>query len=463
MTMSTLVLQRVRPRRSVLSRVQPLQRSWLALQQGRTASSGVVASSVVVEGEHDAKTAAQAAVDGLKKKLGNGPEPGLTIFFAKGYGSEAKPIGPLLQEQLAGSGVVIGASAEAGVIGDGKELQEAMFALSVLTIRTTGTSVFPFHTGSVLKGLPELGRGGDWEKLAESKAPPSLLAFASMPMYGDVSPQAWCSRLDEALCPEAEETSMSQLPTIIGGLTVGHHIFVDGEHHLGGAFGAALVPEESGVSFEALVCQGAVPFGPWLEITGVWKDHVITELDGKNPKAVLEPLLHGDHVPGSGHTMAGIIVDADLSDAVAENSRLATAALGGRPSCVIRPMHTFTEDGFLVLSPLTDMQGYREGMRMQLHCMNQELALEDLRMRAGCDVMQNSGLPPDAAVVVSCGARGVQLYEDEGVESDALQQAWGKSVPSTGFFAGGEIGPVGRQTYMHAFTTSCLLMRFPRH
>jgi len=91
--------------------------------------------------------------------------------------------------------------------------------------------------------------------------------------------------------------------------------------------------------------------------------------------------------------------------------------------------------------------------------MNAELALEDLRMRAGFDVMAHNGSPPDAAVVISCGARGLQLYGSEGVESKALRQAWGRHVPTAGFFAGGEIGPVGSKTYMHGFTTSCLLVR----
>jgi len=435
-----------------------VERCWLASQQLRTSSSAI-ASSVLVAGEKDAEKAAQTAIEQLRTRLGAGPEPGLTLFFAKGYGASATPIGPMLQSELAGggSGVVLGSGAEAGVIGNGKEMQEGTFALSALAVRTPGVKVFPFHTGSLLEGLPELGHGGNWEALGSAEIPPSVLAFASMPLSASVDPQAWCARMDGALCP-GEKASNAWLPTVIGGLTVGHHIFVDGSHHVGGAFGAALLPETEGASFEPLVCQGAVPFGPWLEITGVWKDHAITELDGKNPKQVLEPLLHGAHVPGSGHTMAGIIVDADASVAVAAGE---PAALGGRPNCVVRPMHAFTKEGFLLLSPLTDVQAYKSGMKMQLHCMNKELAVDDLRMRAGTDVMEHRGRAPDAAVVVACGARGVQLYESEGVESDVLRHVWGGNVASTGFFAGGEIGPVGRQTYMHAFTTSCLLMRFP--
>merc|ERR1740121_1507050 len=122
-------------------------------------------------------------------------------------------------------------------------------------------------------------------------------------------------------------------------------------------------------------------------------------------------------------------------------------------------MHSFTPEGHLVISPITEDIAYAPDMQIQLQCMNGDLALEDLRMRAGHDVMEHSGAPPDAAVIVACGTRGTSLYGSEGVESGALKQSWGRNVPTVGFFAGGEFGPVGRNTYMHGYTTSCLLMR----
>jgi len=248
-------------------------------------------------------------------------------------------------------------------------------------------------------------------------------------------------------------------------LSVGHHIFVDGEHYIGGAYGVAIMPTNAGgPSFEAVVCQGAVPFGPTLTITNVLNEHTISELDGQNPKDVLEPLLRGPHVPGTGHVMAGIFVDSipSVSRAatdVAGPASMASAPMSGRPNCIVRPLHTLTPEGYVVLTPLEEDVQYAPSMRFQLHCMNKDLALEDLRMRAGHDVMAHNFSPPDAAVVISCGARGTQLYGAEGVESETLRRAWGQDVPTVGFFAGGEIGPVGRSTYMHGFTTSCLMMR----
>lgn len=434
---------------------------------------GPRAASVLIRGEAEASVAAEKAVAALSAKLGGEEPPSLVLWFAKGYGARAEPLGPLLQ-RLAGGGVVLGSSAEAGLLGDGEEVQEETFALSVLAVRAGKTQLFPFHS-SGLGQLPALGRGGSWEALRASAASPCLLAFCSLPLARGANPQGWCTLLDQALSQDeltggAQDTTArarARAPTVIGGLTVGKHLFVDGEHHSGGAFGVAMLPEagRAGASFEAVVCQGAVPFGPWLRITRVANDHVITELDGKNPKRVLEPLLHGPRVPGSGQTMAGILVDAGGGDSpgasLAGGAYGAAAPLSGRPSCVVRPLHAWTPEGHLVLSPVTDDTPYAPGMQIQLHCMNKELALEDLRMRAGYDVMAHSGEAPDAAVIISCGARGAQLYEEEGVESRVLRQAWGQDVPTAGFFAGGEFGPVGRRTYVHGFTTSCLLMRIP--
>merc|ERR1719401_769131 len=102
---------------------------------------------------------------------------------------------------------------------------------------------------------------------------------------------------------------------------------------------------------------------------------------------------------------------------------------------------------------------YTAGMELQLHCYNPEHALADLRTRAEHDKAVNGGAPPDAALLVCCGARGAQLHGREGVESGVLREVWGRDVPTVGFFAGGEFGPVGFKSYMHGYTTSCLLLR----
>lgn len=376
------------------------------------------------------------------------------IWFAKGYGPRASPIGDILKERLGPQAVVFGANSEGGLLADGREVQEETFALGALVLVGGSLKSYPFH-GQDLLTLPKLLGNIRWDKLQGSpNSPQAALAVCPMPAPGE--PQCWLGILERALSG-SRQAPVS--PVIVGGLPIGGPSYVDSEALHGGS--GLLLRGHRGVRLDPVVCQGAEPFGPWLTVTGVQSDDVITSLDGQSPREVLEPLLHGPEVPGQGQSMAGIFVDpvpmASLPEAAAR--AVAQAALGGRPSCLVRPMHAFTADGHLVLSPLPETMPYREGMKFQLHCFSPKHALSNLRGQAEHDMALNGG-PPDAAVVISCGARGVSLYGTEGVESQSLREVWGREVPLVGFFAGGEIGPVGLKSYLHSYTTSCLMLRF---
>ena len=67
--------------------------------------------------------------------------------------------------------------------------------------------------------------------------------------------------------------------------------------------------------------------------------------------------------------------------------------------------------------------------------------------------------------MVTCVNRGEKLYDDVGVETATLADAWrqnGVLVPTAGFFAGSEIGPIGYRSYTHSFVASLALFR-PRY
>lgn len=430
----------------------------------RYASSGFAATSTLVSGMDEIEAATSVAVEKLSKGLG-GEKPTCILWFAKGYGDRAAPTSALLKEQLGNQDtLVLGSASEAGIIGAGEEVRSERFALAALAMTAPGLRAYPFHAEH-LGILPELRRGGQWARCAEMELPPSVLAFCTMPVAGRGNdPQGWLELLDRALARDAGGSSAShgRLPVVVGGMPVSNHVHLDGESYDSGGFGIVLEALDHAMHLDAVVCQGAVPFGPWLKITGVGSDHVITSLEDRNPREVLMPLLHGPQVPGEGHTMAGVFVDplpVMSLPTPASSADVAAAALGGRPSCLVRPLHQFTAEGYLVISPLSQSSPYAEGMTMQLHCHNPEHALQELRMRAEHDMAMHNGQPPDAAVIVSCGARGDVLYGENGVESRLLSEIWQKDVPTVGFFAGGEIGPVGLKTYLHGYTTSCLLIR----
>jgi small ligand-binding sensory domain FIST len=72
-----------------------------------------------------------------------------------------------------------------------------------------------------------------------------------------------------------------------------------------------------------------------------------------------------------------------------------------------------------------------------------------------------NGVQAEAALLFSCLGRGAHLYGTLNHDSDALRAHLGV-LPIGGFFANGEIGPVGGQTFVHGYTSVIGLLRARR-
>jgi small ligand-binding sensory domain FIST len=63
---------------------------------------------------------------------------------------------------------------------------------------------------------------------------------------------------------------------------------------------------------------------------------------------------------------------------------------------------------------------------------------------------------PKGALVFSCNGRGTRLFAEPHHDARAIRAEAG-SIPLAGFFAAGELGPVGGQNFIHGFTASVVL------
>jgi small ligand-binding sensory domain FIST len=97
----------------------------------------------------------------------------------------------------------------------------------------------------------------------------------------------------------------------------------------------------------------------------------------------------------------------------------------------------------------------RVGQTVQFHVHDAASAQEDLEMML--QPVREAAAPP-AALLISCNGRGTRLFSeanhDVGVAS--------RSMPATaiaGFFAAGELGPVGGKNFIHGHTASFALLR----
>ncbi len=60
---------------------------------------------------------------------------------------------------------------------------------------------------------------------------------------------------------------------------------------------------------------------------------------------------------------------------------------------------------------------------------------------------------PAAALLFSCNGRGSRLFDRPDHDAGAVRAEAG-AIPLAGFFAQGELGPVGGQNFLHGFTAS---------
>jgi small ligand-binding sensory domain FIST len=95
----------------------------------------------------------------------------------------------------------------------------------------------------------------------------------------------------------------------------------------------------------------------------------------------------------------------------------------------------------------------RVGQTVQFHVRDADSADEDLRL-----MLAATGRGSRGALLFSCNGRGTRLFGQPDHDAKAVYQALG-DIPLAGFFAQGELGPVGGQNFIHGFTASLVLFQ----
>jgi len=93
----------------------------------------------------------------------------------------------------------------------------------------------------------------------------------------------------------------------------------------------------------------------------------------------------------------------------------------------------------------------RTGQTVQFHVRDARSATEDLRR------LLEAAPPAAGALVFTCNGRGTRLFAAPDHDARLVQECLGP-LPTAGFFAQGEIGPVAGRTFLHGFTASIALV-----
>ncbi|HWC27988.1 MAG TPA: FIST C-terminal domain-containing protein [Solirubrobacteraceae bacterium] len=317
--------------------------------------------------------------------------------------------------------VLIGCGA-GGVVGDGREI-EGGTAVSVWAAAFENGIVSAFHAevteveeGVAIAGVPDLqGAGG------------AILL-----------PDPYSFPTDAVLTELAER---SPGVPVLGGITSVRTLRGQAALFLGDRVvpGGAVGVRFDGVELLPCVSQGATPIGPELTITS-GEGRLIKELAGRPAlgalRAVLDRLDDAEREMLSEGMLLGIVVERGQGD-YQHGDFLVRSVLGGDP-----------ETGTIAVGATIE-----EGQVVRVHARDAASADRDLREALALRRQALGSDAPAGALMFTCNGRGRGMFGVPDHDAAALANALG-DVPTAGFFAAGEIGPVGGESFLHGFTAT---------
>jgi small ligand-binding sensory domain FIST len=101
----------------------------------------------------------------------------------------------------------------------------------------------------------------------------------------------------------------------------------------------------------------------------------------------------------------------------------------------------------------------RNGMTVQFLVRDAASAGEDLQQLVRARRGGESQPSQVGAMIFSCNGRGMRMFGKPDHDVGCVQGGFDAPIPIAGFFAAGEIGPVGGRNFLHGFTASVAVIR----
>lgn len=369
----------------------------------------------------DSATGAVAAARAAAAQLG-GAEVDLALVFASGaHLVEPEEMLTSVQDELA-PGALAGCGA-GGVLGGGREL-EGGTGVAVWAAAFEGAGeARAFHATvrreedvGVLDGMPEIGSDAAVIMLSD---PYSFPTDAVLDGIAEAAPGV----------------------PVLGGLSSARSpmgdaaLFVDGRVVTEGAVGVCL----NGVELLPCVSQGAAPLGREMTVTAA-EDNVIYELAGRPAVQAIEQAVGELPLDERALVAAGLLIGIVIDGGKPEYEQgdfLVRGVTGADPA-----------SGAITVGAVVT-----PGEVVRLHARDARSADEDLRRELRLRAAAIGGQRPAGALVFSCNGRGHGMFGRRDHDAGLVQDELG-GVPAAGFFAAGEIGPVGGRSFLHGFTAT---------
>jgi small ligand-binding sensory domain FIST len=315
-----------------------------------------------------------------------------------------------------------------GVIAGSEEIERAP-AVTLWAAQLPGTSLIPWH----MPGGQDQGDAGimQWPNLDAASEAPTLLMLAdpfSIPM-------------DEVLSGMADHCPGS---VAIGGMAGGgqdqgeNRLLLNDGVYTSGLIGVAI---SGAVSVRTVVSQGCRPIGERYVVTKAERN-VIHELSGlpalDQLRQMFESLSNHDRNLAQNALHVGIVMD-EQRNRFERGDFLVRNLIGADRS-----------SGSLAIGDVVT-----EGQTIQFHVRDAQSASEDLNLMMAADRSRHT-TPTLGALLFSCCGRGRGLFGRPHHDVTVVRERSG-DIPVAGFFAQGEIGPVGGANFLHGYTASVAL------
>lgn len=206
--------------------------------------------------------------------------------------------------------------------------------------------------------------------------------------------------------------------------------------------GGVLLALEGDITVKSAVSQGCKPIGEPMTVTGA-DNNVLITLGSKPAYEVLngayQSLSESERERAKGHLFAGLALN-EYVDEFKRGDFLVRNILGADP-----------QTGAVAIGARA-----RIGQTLQYQLRDASAASEDLSITLAKTKKSLRQRTPAAGLLCTCLGRGHELFGASHHDAGKVEEFF-PGLPLAGFFANGEIGPVGTQNFAHGYTASLIL------